>query len=131
MLDIETSVGKSRIQGMGLFALRDFKPGEVVVAWDTSNTLSNDEYERLPEDQRQYVVRYEGGWLYMLPPGRYINHSCDPNSIPLHGNDVAIRDIHLGDEITSDYRPVMPLGERMECKCGASNCMGYIIGTAL
>lgn len=131
MLDVKTTVGKSKIQGQGLFALEDFKPGDVVVAWVTSNTLSNEEYERLPEEQRRYAVRYKGGWLYMLGPGRSINHSCDPNTIPLNGSDVAIRNIAAGEEITSDYRPVMPVGERMECACGASNCVGYIVGTAM
>lgn len=131
MLDIKTAVGKSKIEGMGLFALEDFKPGDIIVAWDTSNTLSDAEYERLPKDQRRYVVRYNGGWLYMMGPGRSVNHSCDPNTVPLRGSDVAIRDIHAGDEITSDYRPLMPQGERMECRCGTANCAGYIVGTAI
>ena len=131
MLDIKTAVGKSRIQGNGLFALEDFKSGDIVVAWDTSNVLTDEQYERLPDDQRRYVVRYKSGWLYMVGPGRSINHSCDSNTIPLNGNDVAIRDIRAGDEITSDYRPVMPAGERMECRCGAATCMGYIVGTAV
>lgn len=131
MLDIKTTVGKSKIQGEGLIALENFKPGDVVVVWDTSNTLTDEQYERMPDDQRRYVVRYKGEWLYMTGPGRSINHSCDPNTIPRNGSDVAIRDIHPGDEITSDYRPVMIAGERMECRCGAANCMGYIVGTAV
>jgi SET domain-containing protein len=131
MLSTEIEVRKSKIDGRGVFALRDFKPGEIVIAWDTSNTLSDDEYERLPEEQRKYVVRHKGAWLYMLEPGRYVNHSCDPNAIPLNGADVAIREIRAGDEVTSDYRPVMPVGERMDCHCGAANCMGYIVGTAV
>jgi SET domain-containing protein len=131
MLDTDIEVRKSKIEGRGVFALRDFKPGAVVVEWDTTNTLSDREYEQLPEDQRSYVARFKGGWLYMLEPARYVNHSCDPNAIPLNGADVAIREIRAGDEITSDYRSVMPIGERMECRCGASTCMGYIVGTAV
>ena len=131
MLDIKTTVHKSKIQGDGLFALEDFKPGEIVVAWDTSNTLTEEQFDRLPDDQRRYVARYNGGWLYMMGPARSINHSCDPNCIPLKGNEVAIRDIQAGDEITSDYRPVMQTGARMECRCGAESCTGFIIGTAL
>jgi SET domain-containing protein len=130
MLDIETEVRKSKIEGKGVFALRDFKPGEIVIAWDTSNTLSEDEYARLPEDQRRYVVRFKGQWLYMMPPSRYVNHSCDANTRALNGADVAIKEIHAGEEITSDYRSEMKLGEKMECHCGAATCIGYIVGIA-
>jgi SET domain-containing protein len=130
MLNIEIEVRKSKIEGRGVFALRDFEQGEIAVPWDTSNILSDSEYERLPEEQKRYVVRYKGTWLYMLEPGRCVNHSCDSNCVPLNGNDVVIRKISAGEEITSDYRPVMPLGERMECRCGAKECIGYIVGTA-
>ncbi len=130
-LDVDTAVGKSKIDGRGVIALRDFNPGEIVIPWDTSNTLTDAEYERLPEDQRRYVARYKGEWLYMLEPARFVNHSCDSNTVPLRGNDVAVREIKAGDEITSDYRSVMLSGERMACRCGAQNCMGYIVGIAV
>lgn len=130
MLDITTTVRKSKIEGRGLFALEDFAPGQVVLAWDLSNTLSDEQYARLPDDQKRYVIRYNGGWVYFMGDERFVNHSCDPNTIPRNGADVAIRAIQVGDEITSDYRPVMPSGERMECRCGAANCAGYIVGTA-
>lgn len=130
-IDVDTEVRKSKIEGRGVFALRDFNSGEIVIAWDTSNTLSDAQYERLPEDQRRYVTRYNGEWLYMLEPARFVNHSCDSNTVPLRGNDVAVKEIHAGEEITSDYRPVMSQGERMECRCGAVSCMGYIVGTAV
>lgn len=130
MLDIETEVRKSKIHGSGVFALRDFKPGEIVIEWDTSNTLTDAEYERLPADQHAYVVRLNGEWLYMLAPARFVNHSCDSNTVPLRGNDVAVRDIEAGEEITTDYRSVMPLGERMDCRCGASSCQGFMVGSA-
>jgi len=131
MLDIETEVRKSKIEGQGVFALRDFKPGEVVIAWDISNTLSEEQYARLPEDQRRYVVRFKGEWLYMMPPARYVNHSCDANTQAMNGFDIAAKEIHAREEITSDYRSTITKGERMACRCGAVACTGYIEGTAV
>lgn len=126
----EIEVRKSKIAGRGVFALRDFKPGEIVFQWDLTNTLTDEQYAHLPAEQKRYVVRYRGEWIYMLEPMRYINHSCDPNTVPMNGADVVIREIKAGEEITSDYRPVMPEGETMACHCGASTCAGTIVGTA-
>jgi len=61
-------------------------------------------------------------------PGRYVNHSCDPNSeVRTEGKRafiVALRDIHPREEITYDYDfgegPIHP------CSCGAPNCRGFI-----
>lgn len=131
MLGNDTEVRKSKIAGRGVFALRDFRAGETVFEWDTSNTLTDAQHTRLPDDQKQYVARFDGQWVYMLEPMRYVNHSCEPNTIPIRSADVAVRDIAVGEEITSDYRPVMPAGERMECRCGAVSCMRYIVGTAV
>lgn len=131
MIDLDVEVRKSGIQGRGVFALRDFKPGEVVFQWDLTNTLTDEQYERLPAEQRHYVARYKGEWIYMLEPMRYLNHSCEPNTMPLNGVDVVIRDIKAGEEITTDYRPVMLTGESMMCHCGAPSCTGTISGTAI
>ena len=131
MLGNDIEVRKSRIEGRGVFALREFHPGGVVTTWDTSNTLSDEQYKNLSDDQRRYVTRYQGGWLFMQEPASYINHSCEPNTRALNGHDVAIAEIHMGDEITSDYRPEMKVGEEMKCRCGTKGCLGYIIGTGL
>ena len=127
--DIE--VRKSRIHGRGVFALRDFKPGEVVLMWDTSYALTDDEYAKLPDDQKQYATRYRGGWILMQEPMRYVNHSCDANTASQEGTDVATKPIRAGEEITSDYRPEMKKGERMKCRCRTESCEGFIVGTGL
>lgn len=127
--DIE--VRKSKIQGRGVFALRDFLPGEIVFKWDLTNALTDEQYAQLPYEQKQYVVRYRGEWIYMMEPMRYINHSCDPSTLPINGADVAVRTIKAGEEITSDYGPVMLRGETMSCQCGYASCSGAIVGTSL
>jgi SET domain-containing protein len=61
-------------------------------------------------------------------PGRYVNHSCSPNSeVRTEGRRafiVALRDIHPREEITYDYD--FGEGPTHPCACGASNCRGFI-----
>lgn len=130
MLGNDTEIRLSRIEGKGVFALRDYAQAEVVFKWDTSNTISDEAYERLTDDQKRYIARYKGEWLFMQAPECYVNHSCDANTKPMNGYDVAVRVIAAGEEITSDYRSLMKAGERMKCRCKAENCEGFIVGTA-
>lgn len=75
--------------------------------------------------------------------GRYINHSCEPNSavVPVRVNNsvpwlcvFAIRDIQPGDEICYDYSGSVNLNdvnnddssERIECFCGSGNCKKWL-----
>ena len=62
---------------------------------------------------------------------RFSNHSCSPNcEAEIEGEEiwiVAVRDIAPGEEITYNYG--YDLGEYLEypCRCGAANCVGYIL----
>ena len=75
----------SRIHGMGLYALRDFAPEEVVCPGRLGGCRT--------------------------PAGRFINHSPNPNIKPvLVGDDiyaVALRHIQANEEILVDYRVSM------------------------
>ncbi len=126
--DIE--VAPSEIEGLGVFAARDFRMGETVLVWDTSNAVTEEEYARLSDEQKDLIARYKGGWIRMVEPMNRVNHSCEANTTSRDGTDVATRLIHAGEEITSDYRKEMKIGERMECRCGAPSCHGFITGTA-
>jgi hypothetical protein len=76
---------KSKIHGLGLFALQDFEVGEIICPG-----------------------RLDGK---RTPAGRFINHSFDSNILPqLVGNDiyaVATRKIHANEELLVDYRASM------------------------
>ena len=37
----DVTVKKSKIHGMGVFAARNFKKGEVILKWNTSHELTN------------------------------------------------------------------------------------------
>jgi SET domain-containing protein len=59
----------------------------------------------------------------------FVNHSCDPNSKLDVSSDqpslVALRDIHLNEEITCDYDLTEREGKKVTCTCGSINCKGY------
>ena len=126
-MDDDVVVKESKIEGKGVYAARDFKKGEVVMRWDTSNVLDEKEANEVPEHLKRYLSPYHGKFLLQKPPARYVNHSCDPNTKVVNEcSDVAIRDIKKGEEITSDYSVYSIPGKVMECHCGAKNCKGRI-----
>jgi len=119
-------VKKSKIQGRGVFAARDFKKGETVLKWDVSRELSEEEAENFPEDQKGYVAFWGGKYVLQLPPARYVNHSCEPNTFVKDFCDIAKKDIKKGEEITSDYSTVPEPNMNMKCNCGGKDCRGTI-----
>lgn len=75
-------VKNSKIQGKGVFARRDIKKGEVVLRWDTSHLLKKSEVDRLSSKEKKYVTYLNNKYVLMQIPERYVNHSCDPNTLP-------------------------------------------------
>jgi hypothetical protein len=70
-----------------------------------------------PEDR---VAEY--GW-------RFLNHSCDPNSV-LRGHFlVARQEIQGGMEVTFDYNTTeWEMSHPFRCMCGAETCVGLVAG---
>ena len=124
----DVAVKETRTKGQGVFALRDFPKGAVLFRRRYSRVVRNIELALLSEEDRRH--KDELDWetsVIMLPPGCYINHSCDPNAI-LKGNTFyAWKDIRQGEEITQEYRISSFTGERWECFCGSANCQGHVI----
>ncbi len=118
----------SKIEGKSVFAARDFKKGEVVVKWSTCSTqFTEADIKRLPKGRRKHASHLgKGKWVLFRSPGKYMNHSCYPNTKAVKGTDVSVRPINKGDEITVDYiSEKVPVG-RMKCNCGSKNCKGII-----
>lgn len=116
----------SKIHGKGLFANRDFKKGEVVVEYSLKE-LTPEEFAGLPESERHFTAKRNGQYVLFMPPARYVNHSCEPNTTSVNMQaDVAIRDIKRGEEITGDYSEEDIPNVSMKCKCGSKKCRGVI-----
>ncbi len=119
--DIE--VRRSQINGRGVFALRAFAEGEVVLTWDTSRLIARAAKQALPAEEQHYLFPFdEKSFVLMQPPARYVNHSCDNNTDVRGFSDVAVRAIAPGEEITSNYF-TQAAQTTFECRCGSSNCI--------
>jgi uncharacterized protein len=121
-------VGRSGIEGTGLFARRALEEGETVLV--LGGTLVDDaELARLSRHSSLAV----GEGINLLQdeddPARYGNHSCDPNLwLADEVTVVTRRPVAAGEELTVDYATMTVVPWEMECRCGAASCRGLITG---
>ena len=121
--DVEVKKGK---QGRGVFAARQFLPGELVIEV-TGQLLPRKKYAG-----SSYVMELDDKWsLEPSIPAAYLNHSCSPNCQLVHLTKyslglLALCNIEPGTELTFDYQ-----WEAFEwsprCRCGAPNCRGWVV----
>ena len=119
-------VHDSPIHGQGVFAARRIEPGEVII--DGGRKLLTEEaLDALPPEERIFISVIDGQRVLMLPPARFVNHSCHPNARGTDRRDVAIRVIEAGQEVTVDYVAEQVPGLRLQCNCKAPNCRGWLV----
>ena len=112
-------VKNSKIHGLGVFAGRDFKQGEVVLNWNAKK-LNPEEVTSLSDADRHFLSYLDDGTPVLVgKPARYLNHSCDPNTEAHNDTDIAIRDIKTDEEITGNYNTE---GVAPDFKCTCGNC---------
>lgn len=126
---------KSGIEGMGCFALRKIKKGELICDME-GEEISITELKRRFRTGKERAddplqIR-ERRYRDLKKPYVYFNHSCRPNAAIVGvGKLIAIKNIPKGDEITYDYSATVWVDERdwpgygdwmMKCHCGVSNC---------
>lgn len=118
-MTINVVVKKSKIDKRGVFAVRDFEKGEVVLKW-RPRILKKLEVDKLSDNEKHYIDRVDKKYFLMQAPEKYVNHSCEPNTKAKNNCDVAIRNIKKGEEITSNYskNSLMPF----KCICGSKKC---------
>ncbi len=139
-------VKKSRVHGNGVFAKKDIKKGSKIIEY-VGRKISKAESDKIYEEQykKHKDNPDENGAVYIFELddkydidgnvdwniAKYINHSCDPNAeaeiIDGHIWIVAIKDIKKDEEITYNYGYDLEDFEDHPCKCGAKNCVGYIV----
>jgi SET domain-containing protein len=119
---------KSLIHGMGVFSSAHFMPGEIILEIDDSRLVTDADPLDRAKDEFDYHCDYlaSGKVVLMQVPERFINHRCEPNTfISTIAGDryvVALREIHLGDEITYDYCVNGDGDTAWDCSCKSKAC---------
>jgi SET domain-containing protein len=126
-------VKSSRIEGLGLFALRSFLAGETIHRINVVREVTADAPLREELGERADHCDYPDGKVVLIGfPDRHINHSCDPNAYVQYSADacsiVARRRIAVGQELTCDYNINITGGTAWPCHCGAARCRGTTTG---
>ena len=118
--------GKTEGKGEGLYALKDFKSGELIMKCEVEDYDSGNSVHA-----SQVGVNR---WMIFKGLGQLINHSCDPN-VGIQADEdlvhkyVAFKDIKAGEELTYDYAMGNLVVENFpECVCGTKACRKNING---
>jgi hypothetical protein len=113
-----------------VFARRAFSPGEFIFRRRHGRVVDTAGIASLSDEEQMHMC--ELGWdrfAVLLPPGCYLNHSCDPNAVRSGVKVFAWKRIRAGDEITIDYRLNAFDGSSWPCACGAVSCTGMVVGS--
>ena len=118
-------VKNSSVQGKGVFASRDFKKDDFVLAINDSHVVLDE--SKLTPEQHKFDLDYLNDKIVLMQsPEKYINHSCDPNVYVKTEDSIrnvyAMRDIIKGNEIAYDYSINGENEGTFECHCGSKNC---------
>ena len=126
---VEVIVKKSKKEGKGVFALKDFKKGEIILKIDSSNVVSKENIAKLSKEEQNHT-QYIGSNKYIIMkfPEKYINHSCNPNTYIKNLKVIAMKNIKKDEEITSDYSINGVDPWEIKCNCGSKNCRKIIVG---
>lgn len=136
-------LGRSRIQGLGMFAARDIEKHTMVIEY-IGEVIRNElaEYrEKIYNEHNRGVYMFRITEDYVIDatmsggPARYINHSCNPNCVTetiQMDKDVkiviiALRRIAKGEELNYDYKFALEDdSSKIPCNCGANNCRKWM-----
>jgi hypothetical protein len=124
----------SAIHGVGGFAKTDIAAGTRVIEY-VGEKITKAESLRRCESANEYIFSLDEtrdlDGNVPWNPARYLNHSCDPNceAEPDGGRIwiVARRGIRSGQEITFNYGYDLQDYREHPCRCGATDCAGYIV----
>ncbi len=117
--------------GRGLFAGQSIAGGTEILRF-TGPVLSLNEVRSRGAAAANALQVGIDRYLYLDEPGRFVNHSCEPNAAVVNDTTlVAIREIGAGEEIRFDYSTTVSDGWTMPCRCGAPGCRGLVVAFQL
>lgn len=136
-------LGRSKIQGLGLYAARDLEKHTMVIEYIGEIIRT----ELAETREKKYEARNRGIYMFRLDEervidatlsgglARYINHSCNPNCVAETvevDRDLKIiifakRRIQRGEELSYDYKfDIEDDQHKISCMCGAPNCRKWM-----
>lgn len=114
--------------GYGIFATQLLPKGTVIYTEDPlDRVISPQECNALPAVfqpivQRLAYVDMQGNYVLCWDIAKHMNHCCECNTLSTaYGIDIALQDIHPGEELTDDYGLFNLEGE-LALSCGCSQC---------
>lgn len=133
MLHPDTELVKvSDAIGYGVVATKPLPRGTITWALDPlDQVLDPGRVEALGERYMPIMEKYTyvdgaGRRILCWDFARFMNHSCAPVSLsPGLPFELAVRDIGVGEEITSDYG-ALNLERPFRCQCGSAECRGLV-----
>ena len=126
--DVEVQDAGSK--GKGVFARRDFQRGEFIFRRRHGRVVDAASIAGLSPEDRMHLCELDWDrFAVLVPPGCYLNHSCDPNAMRSGVKVFARRPIRVAEEITIDYRLNAFDGDSWPCDCGTARCSGMVIGS--
>lgn len=136
-------LGRSRIQGLGLYAEHDLDKYTMVIEY-IGELIRNETANRR---EKEYEDANRGVYMFRIAndqvvdatmtggPARYINHSCSPNCkaevVDIGETSkiiiITTRKIPKGEELTYDYKFDFEDDQhKIPCMCGAPNCRKWM-----
>lgn len=139
----ETKIIKTDGKGWGLVAKRDIRKGEFVNEYvgeliDEEECMARIKHAQENDITHFYMLTIDKDRIIDAGPkgnySRFMNHSCQPNCETLkwtvNGDTrvglFAVCDIPAGTELTFNYNLDCLGNEKTVCRCGASNCSGFL-----
>ncbi len=118
MLLVKTKLGLSKIHGIGVFADEFIPKGTIVWKFqpEFDRSIAQEDFDKLSDSAKKQFLNYAyinprtDRYTLCFDDGRFFNHSETPNCGDIEsfedpeGLDIALRDIEIGEELTSDYR---------------------------
>ena len=131
---------KSKIDKSGVIATTNISKGTKILQYK-GKVITNKEAETNLKFQKEDIYMFTLNSKYSLDgdfksnTARLINHSCNENCEYVDNGTMdtidilAIKDIKKGEELTADYGFAFSKKDYKNyvCKCGSTNCCGYII----
>ncbi len=119
---------KSGIHGLGIFASQDIKKGEVVCIIKGPRMFKVNRNLKDALSHPDWVGFKKNYWVDPVPPYKYLNHSCKPNTaVKGQKTLIALTNIPKNTEVTVDYS-IIEADPRwfMKCGCKLPDCRKII-----